>query len=1369
MYIGEVVENADINTTVLHLGASDPDSTHISYELRGLAEGRFTVDNSGRISVSGPVDREEFTGGEIVFLAFAEGGSLATADVVIHIADINDYTPRFSDEFSGRVEENSPPEESGLYVTEVRAVDLDDMENGTVTYSLLSGAESGFRIDNVTGRITAHAEFDREAKPTYTLVVQAMDNGSALQLSSTTQVLVTVGDANDNKPFFPYPYMYARIFENAPFGETVITIPAIDLDNGTNATITYTLVSSSSNEVKFLLDGASGVVSVAGSLDYEIPLHRSFNLTVSLSDPAYQSEINGMLTIDVLDLNDNAPTVQEPEYLIQRSNNIAETFPAGNVLARLHASDPDSGTNSELKFAISDGDVNGDFDITVEGGVLGNIRNKKQFDRETVPYYDLIISVSDKGNPPQSSLVSVTFNVNDANDETPIFDQTLYTVSIPENTGPIPYLLQARATDPDTGIGGEISMYAITDGNEQGQFEIDPLSGNVSSLVTFDREERSSYSLTVIAVDGGVSPNTGTATIEISILDVNDNPTIVGGRLTVLIYALDGQVRSQRIGPISFKDADVSDTFTDCIFTFQNILNDYFSVVRDDCILVLSQPNPSPNLYRYEVLGTDGRFPSTTTNVTITIENVPRSRIPIEHVTTLTINSTVGDYFKKSLNITFRSLLAQALEVPSSLLLIFSVQPGYFDPTNTVDIFFTAQDGRGGFLSKASITSRLALQLDHLSILGHSVVSLPLDPCKFEPCFNQAACSPVLTLNETQITAASREHILLSPHVEVGYECDCVPGTSGSRCEINFDDCYSNPCLFGAQCEDEVNGFRCRCPEGTSGDDCSFNPDECTLNPCLNGATCINGFGHYVCECLPGYYGNECQYHYFRLSTVCASSPCQNGGVCSSGRNSFTCLCPEGFTGKFCEETSAARGGCISNPCHNGSTCTDTPQGAVCTCSVGFTGPKCRWPLNNCELHPCENGGTCDPGLYGSYQCICAPGFTGTNCSSLVPPCTALPCQNGGRCSNNADNTYSCECPRLFTSVDCETAILSDDLCDVLNPAPCSENSTCSSGRDGITCTCDSGHGGVNCLLEIDVSAADLSPCFSNPCMHDGLCSPSVNGRSYTCSCSGGFTGSNCETNFDDCTAISCQHGAVCLDGIEGYVCDCPSQTTGRNCQITCPLGRGGDFCEVAIPLCTDDFCTNGTCQEQLKGAPTCLCQPGFTGERCELPNDCHTVDCLNGGTCVPEGPNGEPRCECPSGFRGPHCEKLSVTFGGSSTLPSYRAYDSLEIRGEGEILFEFVTVDRDGLLLYNTQYQDGVSDDFIAVEIVGGYLRVGVSHGGRGVAMTKIMSSSVRISDGHWHQVTIETYGKVSEREREREREREIVACGVQSCFVYL
>ncbi len=118
--------------------------------------------------------------------------------------------------------------------------------------------------------------------------------------------------------------------------------------------------------------------------------------------------------------------------------------------------------------------------------------------------------------------------------------------------------------------------------------------------------------------------------------------------------------------------------------------------------------------------------------------------------------------------------------------------------------------------------------------------------------------------------------------------------------------------------------------------------------------------------------------------------------------------------------------------------------------------------------------------------------------------------------------------------------------------------------------------------------------------------------------------------------------------------------------------------------------------------------------------------------------------CECREGFSGDNCELLTVSFSGSQTLSSYRAFASLEIRGHGRIEFEFATVDRNGLLLYNTQLQNGRMEDFVAVEIVGGTLQVSVSHGS-GDSSVRFVSSPRGVADGDWHQVVIETNQKVS------------------------
>ncbi len=1335
LYLGQVVENAPMGTSILTVETFDPDSDIVIYELTGLAEGRFAVNEMGEVTVAGPVDREEFSGGLVVFLAFAEGGSLATTEISINISDVNDYTPRFSEPFRGRVEENTAvssgageEDNEGTFVGKVQAVDLDEGRNGTVKYSLLSGEEHGFRIDPDSGTITAHAEFDREALLSYTLVVQATDTGIPEKLSSTTEVVIEIGDVNDNKPFFPYPYMYVRIFEDCASGTHVFSVPAEDLDNGTNATVTYSLVSMEPAEAKFSLDPLSGEVTVSGSLDYEIPLHRNYRLILSLKDPLFESETDGVLEIDLLDRNDNPPVIQNLVYPL--GSNIQENIPVGTVLAQFEVSDLDSGINGQLEVEIIQGNTNGDLVVSLEDNGAVEIRSARELDKETTPGYSLTLVVSDRGISVNSASTTVQFTVADVNDVPPIFSEDPYLAAVLEGTPAQNSIIQVLATDPDTGGGGTVALYRVISGHE-GRFGLDPMTGILETLVTFDREEQDEYILTIVAVDAGSDPLTGTATVIVTITDVNDIPSSDGGHLDILIYALDGLLPAGDIAPVYFADPDTSNNFIDCQRLSSSEGNP-FVVNESRCVVQLLQGDPPVGTYDLEVLGSDGINSPVSSTVQIVVEHLTSDLLPPDNTLTITLKNSVSSFLDSDWQ-TFPGLLAAALGVTEDRVTVVSVHAGYYDQENTVDVTFSARDSQGVFLNPTALLQDLYLNREILSSGNSSLYALPTDLCSLEPCSNQAACATVRNFLATQLVARSTQFVLLAPVVQLDYECKCEEGTAGELCEINFNDCYSDPCFYNAPCSDDVQGFQCVCPEGTAGSDCSFNPDECISNPCQNGATCKNGLGVHICECLPGYYGTECQYQYFRVSSICTPDPCLNGGECSSGRDSYTCLCPQGHSGLHCEEEELIQGGCIGNPCYNGSTCMDTQFGPDCTCSVGYTGPFCRWPLNNCELQPCRNGGTCIPGYYGSYQCLCNTSYTGEDCSTLVPPCESDPCQNGGRCHSVTEDAaaYECECTREYQGENCETPIVPpQDLC---SPNPCMDGSNCTSDLDSYTCTCP-----------------DTSPttsCVCNPCQHGGTCSTTSSSSSssfYTCSCSLGFTGSNCETNVDECASGPCQNGASCTDGINGFICRCPSDhITGSLCDVHCPSGHSGDFCQITPTYCNENACLNdGTCIEETAGF-SCTCLASFTGTTCESENNCANEVCLNGGMCT-DVTTGGVKCLCKPGFNGPNCELRVVSFNGSEVLSSFRAYDSLDLRRRGSISFQFATRDSNGLLLYNTQFQEGASRDFILAEVTGGYLRVGVSHGGKEEAGLEIVSTRGTVNDGQWHTVTIDTVGKV-------------------------
>lgn len=79
------------------------------------------------------------------------------------------------------------------------------------------------------------------------------------------------------------------------------------------------------------------------------------------------------------------------------------------------------------------------------------------------------------------------------------------------------------ATDDDGGQNGKI-IYHIIDGNHDNAFLIDPpFGGIVKTNIVLDREIRDSYMLTIIATDNGSPQMTGTCSLSINIVDVNDN------------------------------------------------------------------------------------------------------------------------------------------------------------------------------------------------------------------------------------------------------------------------------------------------------------------------------------------------------------------------------------------------------------------------------------------------------------------------------------------------------------------------------------------------------------------------------------------------------------------------------------------------------------------------------------------------------------------------------------------------------------------------------------------------------------------------------------------------------------------------------
>ncbi|XP_060517827.1 protein eyes shut [Cylas formicarius] len=151
--------------------------------------------------------------------------------------------------------------------------------------------------------------------------------------------------------------------------------------------------------------------------------------------------------------------------------------------------------------------------------------------------------------------------------------------------------------------------------------------------------------------------------------------------------------------------------------------------------------------------------------------------------------------------------------------------------------------------------------------------------------------------------------------------------------------------------------------------------------------------------------------------------------------------------------------------------------------------------------------------------------------------------------------------------------------------------------------------------------------CLSNPCIH-GVCLDDLN-STYFCYCIDGYTGFQCQTNWNECWSSPCQNGGVCVDGIASFNC-------------TCPPGFVGDLCEEDYNECESNPCwNNGTCVDAPNGY-ICQCPPGYSGTHCEIDiavcNATGETRCLNGGMCI-EGPGDTFDCKCQPGWGGIFCD----------------------------------------------------------------------------------------------------------------------------------
>ncbi|XP_026185827.1 protocadherin alpha-2-like isoform X5 [Mastacembelus armatus] len=500
---------------------------------------------TGNIVVNERIDREELCPNTVqcsVRIQAVLSNPMNVHRIEIIVLDINDNSPEFIEQFYWlNISESLSAGERYLLPV---AEDADIGSNSIKSYKLSpnehfsldvqSGGEHG-----VSAELVLHKALDREKEPIIKLILTAIDGGKPTR-SGTLQIIVNVIDANDNAPIFSKALFKLRVRENTLPGTVVIQLNATDLDEGMNSKILYSLMKrgNTNPSEKFVLNSETGEITVKGTLDYEET--PAYEVRVQAMDQGHSPRsAHAKLLIEIIDVNDNAPEISVTSLMTP----VKEDAEPGTIVALVTVSDKDGGNNGathcnvvgSVPFKLKSNYKN-DYSLVVDGPL----------DRENTSLYNVTIRATDEGSPALSSMRVITVQVSDVNDNAPYFPEPTINIYVNENSKVGTVVKTLTAIDADSSNNGQV-RYSILESNDKSvpvstMININSETGDIVSLQSFNYEELKTFQFKVQATDSGVPPLSSNVTVNVFILDENDNsPAILAP------YSEHGSVNSESI------------------------------------------------------------------------------------------------------------------------------------------------------------------------------------------------------------------------------------------------------------------------------------------------------------------------------------------------------------------------------------------------------------------------------------------------------------------------------------------------------------------------------------------------------------------------------------------------------------------------------------------------------------------------------------------------------------------------------------------------------------------------------------------------------------------------------------------------------
>ncbi|KAF6770183.1 hypothetical protein AHF37_11703 [Paragonimus kellicotti] len=424
---------------------------------------------------------------------------------------------------------------------------------------------------------------DFEEQRNYSFSILADDNLDAENHKCKLNVIFLVQDCNDNQPVFKQKLYETDVSENMPPESLVVHVKATDADSGINGAISYRMLDASQETRKsFYINPITGELRVRHRINHRQKAVHEFHVVaenlLNGTRPDSASErtdvSSTLVRLHIIDVNDHAPAIRLFSPTGSPQLEVMEESSPGQDVAVVDVTDNDSGDNALIEcklqnqstpdaLRLSSMDELTDVSFSNYHKKRYKITVETEIDREAQSEINFLIRCSDNGLNRLTTDHFGVINVIDINDNSPVFKNSEYSLSVSEDIDPNRIaqrfkLTVMEATDADIGTNAKL-RYSLDHGTPSNLLKlvkIDPISGILSSTGNLDREQLERFSVSIVVTDMGDPPKAAHTVVNIRVVDYNDNiPKFSKSFYTFSIR--ENSPIDQLVGVLTVSDADI--------------------------------------------------------------------------------------------------------------------------------------------------------------------------------------------------------------------------------------------------------------------------------------------------------------------------------------------------------------------------------------------------------------------------------------------------------------------------------------------------------------------------------------------------------------------------------------------------------------------------------------------------------------------------------------------------------------------------------------------------------------------------------------------------------------------------------------------